>query len=65
MVVVQQNLLEKAYFIARMSGPAMVRLASSDFWKTPLVFFIRAKCRRSLLFWDFGDIFPLIDIGQK
>ena len=31
MVVVQQNLLEKAYFIARMSGPAMVRLDSSDF----------------------------------
>ena len=29
----QQNLLEKAYFIARMSGPAVVLPASSDFWK--------------------------------
>ena len=32
----QQNLLEKAFFIAKMSGPAMVRLANSDFWKAPL-----------------------------
>ena len=32
-MVFQQNLLEKAYFIAKMSGPAMVRLASFDFWK--------------------------------
>ena len=36
-MVFQQNLLEKAYFIAKMSGPAMVRPASSDFWKAPLV----------------------------
>jgi len=36
-MVFQQNLLEKAYFIAKMSGPAMVWLASSDFWKAPLV----------------------------
>ena len=35
-MVFQQNLLEKAYFIAKMSGPDMVWLASSDFWKTPL-----------------------------
>ena len=34
-MVFQQNLLEKAYFIAKMSGPAMVWLASSDFWKAP------------------------------
>ena len=27
----QQNLLKKAYFIGKMSGPA-----SSDFWKAPL-----------------------------
>ena len=27
----QQNLLEEAYFIAKMSSPA-----SSDFWKAPL-----------------------------
>ena len=31
-----QNLLEKAYFIAKMSGPTMVRPASSDFWKAPI-----------------------------
>ena len=35
-MVFQQNLLEKAYFIAKMSVPAMVRPASSDFWKAPL-----------------------------
>ena len=35
-MVFQQNLLEKAYFIAKKSGPAMVRPASSDFWKAPL-----------------------------
>ena len=32
-MVFQQNLLEKAHFIAKMSGPTMVRPASSDFWK--------------------------------
>ena len=35
-MVIQQNLLEKAYFIFKMAGPAMVRLASSAFWKVPL-----------------------------
>ena len=30
-MVFQQNLLEKAYFIAKMSSPG-----SSDFWKAPL-----------------------------
>ena len=35
-MVFQQNLLEKAYFVAKMSGPAMVRPASSHFWKAPL-----------------------------
>ena len=34
-MVFQQNLLEKAYFIVKMSGPAMIWLASSDFWKAP------------------------------
>ena len=29
----QLKLLEKAYFIVEMTGLAMVRLASSDFWK--------------------------------
>ena len=33
----QQNLLEKTYFIAKMSGLAMVRSASSaDVWKAAL-----------------------------
>ena len=36
-MVFQQNLQEKAYFIAKMSNLAMSRLASSDFWKAPLV----------------------------
>ena len=31
-----QNLLEKVYFIAKMSGLTMIRRASSDFWKAPL-----------------------------
>ena len=34
-MVFQQNLLEKAYFVAKMSGLTMVQLASSDFWKVP------------------------------
>ena len=34
----QQKLLEKStVFIVKMTGPAMVRPASSDFWKAPLV----------------------------
>ena len=32
-MVFQQNLVEKAYFVAKMSGLTMVRLATSDFWK--------------------------------
>ena len=36
----QQKFLEKAYFIVKMIGPAMVQPASSDFWKGPLVFYI-------------------------
>ena len=36
-MVFQQNLLEKAYFIAKVSGPAMIRPVSSDFWKAALV----------------------------
>ena len=35
-MVFQQNLIEKAYFIAKMSCPTMVWPASSDFWKAPL-----------------------------
>ena len=30
-----QKLLEKAYFMIKMTGATMVRLASSDFWKAP------------------------------
>ena len=33
----QQNLLEKIHLITKISGLAMVRPASSDFWKAPLV----------------------------
>jgi len=32
------KLLEKAYFIFKMTGAAMVQPASSDFWKAPLVY---------------------------
>ena len=35
-MVFQQNLQEKAYFIAKMSSLALSRLASSDFWKALL-----------------------------
>ena len=35
--VIQQKLLEKAYFIVKMTGLVMVWLASSDFWKVPSV----------------------------
>ena len=31
----QQNPLDKAYFVVKMTGPAMVRLTSSDFGKPP------------------------------
>ena len=32
-MVFQQTSFKKANFIAKMSGPAMVKPASSDFWK--------------------------------
>ena len=34
-MVIQQKLLEKAYFIFKIAGLVMVQLASSDFWKHP------------------------------
>ena len=34
-MVVQRNLLEKAYFIAKMFDQAMIQPANSDFWKAP------------------------------
>ena len=36
-IVFHQKLMEKAYFIFKMTGTAMVQPASSDFWKAPLV----------------------------
>ena len=35
-MVVQRNLLEKAYFIAKMLGQAMIQPASSDFLESAL-----------------------------
>ena len=36
-MIFQQKLLKKAYFIFKLTGRAMVRPASSDKWKAPLV----------------------------
>ena len=33
----KKKLLEKVFFIVKMTGPSMVQPASSDFWKSPLV----------------------------
>ena len=35
-IVFHKKLLEKAYFIFKMTDAAMLRPASSDFWKAPL-----------------------------
>ena len=35
-LVFQRKLLEKAYFIVKMTAPAMVQPVSSDKWKVPL-----------------------------
>jgi len=35
MVFHEQELLEKPHFFVKMTSPAMVRPASSDFWKAP------------------------------
>ena len=40
-MVFQQKLFEKVYFIIKLTGPAMVRPASSDKWKAPIVFVIQ------------------------
>ena len=37
-MVFQQKPLEKAAFIVKMTGSVMVRPASSEKWKTPLVY---------------------------
>ena len=39
-IVFHQKLLEKAELIFKMTGPAMVQLASSDFWKVPYDFLV-------------------------
>lgn len=39
-MVFQQKFLGKAYFILKMTGPAMVRPAKFDFWKAPLDLFL-------------------------
>ena len=36
-MVLQQKPLEKADFIVKITGPVMVRLASSDKWKAPYI----------------------------
>ena len=72
-MVFQQNLLKKAYFIAKKSGPAMVRPASSDFWKAPLETVCQPKrnCTglitslQTKLFTDQNDKFPYLFIHLK
>ena len=39
-MIFQQKFLGKAYFIVKMTGPAMVRPAKFDFWKAPLDLFL-------------------------
>ena len=50
-MVFQQNVLEKAYFTAKMSGQAIVRPASSDFWKAPYVGITRITFAQKWLRW--------------
>ena len=47
--------LGKAYFIVKMTGPAMIRLSSSDFWKAPLagsLFLVYSALSRVIIFRD-------------
>ena len=46
-IVFQQKPSEKAEFIVKMTGPAMVRPASSNKWKAPLVFRYSEECARA------------------
>ena len=55
-MVFQPNVLENAYFIAKMPGLAMVRLASSDMWKAPLK---TCKCNTSMACFQTLLIFRL------
>ena len=43
--------MEKTYFIFKMTGAAMVWLASSDFWKAPLMHFPAMVWLASSDFW--------------
>ena len=36
-MIFQEKPLEKAYCFVKMTGPAMIRPASPDFWKAPQV----------------------------
>ena len=53
-MVFQQNVLEKAYFTAKMSGQAIVRPASSDFWKVPLD--MKKSKNQNIFCWPFWAI---------
>ena len=44
-----KTLKKKALFIVKMTGPAMIRPASSDFWKVPL------ESKRCSLYWGRGE----------
>ena len=48
----QQKPLEKSRFIAKMSGSAMMRPASSEKWKAPLVYLQKKLgVSKSMYFW--------------
>ena len=53
-MVFQQKLLKKAYFIVKLTGRAMVRPASPDKWKAPLVnpFTANNSLRTQTYFWS-------------
>ena len=44
--------MEKAYFIFKMTGAAMVQPASSDFWKAPFDSFFVMNFRILILFFQ-------------
>ena len=53
-MIFQQKLLKKAYFIFKLTGRAMVRPASSDKWKAPLLnpFTANNSLRTQTYFWS-------------
>ena len=60
-MVVQQNILEKAYFIIKLTGRAMVRPASADKWKAPLVL-KTASNKKTIFCWNGLVCSKLLDI---